>query len=591
MSQKSSNHIPSTSSKYGYNETIEVMGVHIPFIQDVITPKIERPMRNNRYEKGECEAVKRLVRAGDRVLELGAGIGLISSIAARVTGVERVVSVEANPELIEIIEETHRINGISNVELLNGVVTQASCAQHDFYLRKDFWGSSMEPDSRNYESIASVPGMGLNDLLNEVRPTVLIADIEGAELEVFDTSALEGVRIAIIELHPKVYGDEGQSHIFGIFEKLGFRVHPEYLKGSVWVFERAIESELSAPEADKSFPSPAHNLNNPEVTIITCMKNEGPFILEWIAFHKSIGINNFVIFTNHCTDGTDLLLDRLDEMGIVTHLPNPALMMDKTYYQPIAFKYGLTLPIVRRSDYIISMDVDEFINIRAGRGLFTDLLKAAGPFHALSMSELNFTSSGHEKYEDQWLTENFHTHETPTPGPWKSRRGVKTILNGTAAFERPANHRPIIHSGTENQLIWKDGSGRAMDLEFVKNQNDKSHDCRGTYDLVALNHHALRSVDSYLIKMDRGDVVASWRKVNQKYYRVRSRGGHALGWINHQLTAARTVHAELMQDEELSRLHTLCVERHKARLDAISHTPEVSELRAWITENYFNEST
>lgn len=574
--------------RYAYDETIGVMGVRIPFVQDIITPKIERPMRNNRYEKGECLAVRELVRAGDRVLELGAGLGLVSAIAAQVEGVEKVVSVEANPDLIDLIRETHRINDISGIDLRNGVVAPVSCPAQDFYLRADFWASSMEPDSRPYVSVASVPGLGLDSLLEEVQPTVLIADIEGAELELFDATRLEGVRTAILELHPKVYGEDGQAHIISVFEKMGFRVHPNYLKGSVWVFEREDQMERPAAVAPVQMPSPEHKLDNPEVTIITCMKNEGPFILEWIAFHKSIGIHNFVIFTNHCTDGTDLLLDRLDEMGIVTHLPNPAVMMEKTYFQPIAFKYGLTMPVVRRSDYIISMDVDEFINIRAGQGHFTDLLKAAGPFHALSMSELNFSSGGHETYEDCWLTESFTSHETPTPGRWKARRGVKTILNGLTAFERPANHRPIIRPGTQDQLIWKDGSGRPMDAEFVGDQDHKSHDSRGTYDLVALNHHALRSVDSYLIKMDRGDVVAAWRKVNQKYYRVRSRDGHEEGWINHQLPAARETHAELMQDAELARLHDLCVARHKARLEEIRDNPETRELRDWITENYFS---
>ncbi len=566
------------------------MGIHVPFVPEIITPKIERPMRNNRYEKGECEAVKKLVRAGDRVLELGAGLGLVSSIAAQVEGIDRVVSIEANPDLIDLIHETHRVNKITNVELRNGVVAATDSPAQDFYLRADFWASSMEPDSRPYVSVASVPGMGLDTVLNDVQPTVLIADIEGGELEVFDNSTLEGVRTIIIELHPKVYGDEGQAHIFSVFEKLGFEVHQDYLKGSVWVFERPAAPVTVASSPPFEMPSPEHKLDNPNVTIITCMKNEGPFILEWIAFHKSIGIENFVVFTNHCTDGTDLLLDRLDELGIVTHMPNPAIMMEKTYYQPIAFKYGLTMPVVRRSDYIISMDVDEFINIRAGKGHFTDLLKAAGPFHALSMSELNFTSGGHETYEDGWLTENFKTHESTRPGRWKARRGVKTILNGMGAFERPANHRPIMVPGTEDELVWVDGSGRIVPPEFAMDHDQKSYDCRGAYDLVALNHHALRSVDSYLIKMDRGDVVAKWRKVNQKYYRVRAGGDAEQGWVDHQIPAARAVEADLLADEKIAALHALCVERHKARLNEIKDQPEVKELRDWITDTYFSEA-
>ncbi|MBL4556550.1 MAG: glycosyltransferase family 2 protein [Rhodobacteraceae bacterium] len=56
------------------------------------------------------------------------------------------------------------------------------------------------------------------------------------------------------------------------------------------------------------------------------MRDEGPYVLEWLAWHKAIGVTDFVVFTNDCTDGTDALLDRLDAAGEVMHLPNPAVL-------------------------------------------------------------------------------------------------------------------------------------------------------------------------------------------------------------------------------------------------------------------------
>ncbi|NHX28195.1 glycosyltransferase family 2 protein, partial [Escherichia coli] len=57
--------------------------------------------------------------------------------------------------------------------------------------------------------------------------------------------------------------------------------------------------------------------------IVSTMKNEGPYILEWIAYHRAIGFDDFVLFSNDCTDGTNLILNRLDQMGIVQHFDNP----------------------------------------------------------------------------------------------------------------------------------------------------------------------------------------------------------------------------------------------------------------------------
>ena len=41
--------------------------------------------------------------------------------------------------------------------------------------------------------------------------------------------------------------------------------------------------------------------------IVTAMKNEGPFILEWAAYHLSIGFDRFLVYTNDCDDGTDAI--------------------------------------------------------------------------------------------------------------------------------------------------------------------------------------------------------------------------------------------------------------------------------------------
>ncbi len=92
-----------------YSEIIESSGIKVPFVPAIITPKIERPMRNNRYEGGECAALRRILRPGDRALELGAGVGLLSTVAGLVEGVESVTTIEANPDLkqSELARATH----------------------------------------------------------------------------------------------------------------------------------------------------------------------------------------------------------------------------------------------------------------------------------------------------------------------------------------------------------------------------------------------------------------------------------------------------------------------------------------------------
>lgn len=585
------------SLKSEYEEIIVTNGIKVPFVPRIITPKIERPMRNNRYEGGECATLRDILQAGDRVLELGAGIGLISSVAALVKGVESVTAVEANPELIPVIKETHRLNDISTVELLNGVVVASQQKRTPFYLRADFWASSMEPDSRAYKKKKHLPCFNIHSLIKEKNPTVIVCDIEGGEVGLFDEADLSGVRAIVLEFHPKVYGAETVEAITQNLETKGLIFQRPDKPSSVRCFIRGHKGIVSAP-VTKELKAVNPNLTgrksnkwNPKTArylVTTCMKDEGPFIIEWLAWHKSIGIQDFVIFTNDCTDGTDLLLDRLEEMGELRHLPNPALASGSPAFQLFALAYTPYLAEFKRADYYISMDVDEFINIRVGQGKMSDLLTKAGPFDALSMSELNHGSNMVEDFEPGLMIEQFPRHQREAPGPKRSRRGVKTIVRLGEKLQYIRNHRPDLQHDS-GQVTWLDGSGKPLDsLHDDPTQNGV--DVRGTYDLVVLNHFPLRSLNSYLVKMYRGDVVVKDKMVSPRYWRQRDRQSDLTATFDRQRKGFQKVYDTLMKDKKLAAIHKKCCAAHKARIAEIVKVPVFQERKEWIFENIWNKA-
>jgi hypothetical protein len=328
------------------------------------------------------------------------------------------------------------------------------------------------------------------------------------------------------------------------------------------------------------------------VTIVTCMKNEGPFILEWVAYHRSIGIGNFIVFSNDCADGTVELLDRLDELGLVTHLPNPAVAAGSTYFQPVALKFAEG----HAADEAVGLrDVHRCRRVHRDpcrrRAFPRPARRRAGPFHALSMSELNFNSErAVGPYEDVWITEDLPgPRDTPEPGHWQARRGVKTIIHGIGNVEKLQAHRPFLHHGTVDDFIWLDGSARPLPRDFTYANPQNGIDRRGAYDLVCLNHYPLRSVESFLIKQDRGSTVTQKDRFTEHYFRVRSLGGNADGWIERALPAAREEWRRLMEDERLSEMHAGAVTWHKTRAREIAGEPHVRDLAAWIRDTYFKK--
>ena len=556
-----------------YDEAIETNGIKVPFVPNIITPPIERPMRNSRYETGEAQALVALLKSGDRVLELGAGIGLLSTIAALHPGVESVIAVEANPELIPMIHETHRINDAKNVTVINGVAAPQASEPLDFYLRQDFWASSMEPDSRPYVKAVKVPACNIAELVQQHRPTVIACDIEGGELSLFDDIDLTGVRVVIAEFHPKVYGQANVDALYDLFARKGLQIVPVDKPTTVRRFVRPI-----ADPAAKDWPP-----KDPKFLITTCMKDEGPFILEWIAWHKSIGVSNFVVYTNDCTDGTDAILNRLEDLGIVRHLPNPAIATGSTFFQPASLAYTPHLRDWHEADFCISMDVDEFINIRVGDGHLRRLLDATGFFDALSMSELIHGANDNQAFVPGLVTDQFPRHQTERPGFRKSQRGVKTIVRLSDKLSKLRNHRPDFRHDLA-EPVWLDGSGRNTQT-LLSDASLNGLDVRGTYGLVALNHFPLRSLDSFLIKMFRGDVVIKKNRVSQRYWRMRNRNEeHSISFDRQQIGFKKEL-ATLLTDPTLTRLHAHACEIHTQRAKDLLDMPEFEERKSWILDN------
>ena len=120
-------------------------GVLVPDDPAVIGPRTRRLLRSGDYEAKEADAVRRLVRHGETVLEVGAGIGFMSSHLVRNCGADRVVSFEANPRLIPFIARVHAATGVEGIEVRNAVLSPEAGPPLPFHVRAEFDASSLDP--------------------------------------------------------------------------------------------------------------------------------------------------------------------------------------------------------------------------------------------------------------------------------------------------------------------------------------------------------------------------------------------------------------------------------------------------------------
>ncbi len=235
---------------------------------------------------------------------------------------------------------------------------------------------------------------------------------------------------------------------------------------------------------------------------ITSVKNEGAFLIEWLAHHRAVGFTDFLVFSNDCEDGTDEMLDRFAHLGTLTHVRNDGPHPQGPQWAMLnaAAKHPLTLA----ADWVMVLDVDEFVNIHKGTRRLPDLFASLPEADAIAITWRLFGNGGAVAMQDTPVTETF-THAAPaTLGwPWRAQM-FKTLFRGLkhGPYRKLGVHRPRDLAPNANPR-WYDGSGRPLENSFNQARVFSDY-TRDNYALVQLNHYPLGSVENYLVKADRG---------------------------------------------------------------------------------------
>ncbi|WP_270732559.1 glycosyltransferase family 2 protein [Shimia sp. Alg240-R146] len=335
---------------------------------------------------------------------------------------------------------------------------------------------------------------------------------------------------------------------------------------------------LRMPELD----APEVNLKNNEVAIITCMKNEGPFILEWLAYHRAIGVKRFIVYTNDCNDGTDTFLDLLQEKGIVQHRDNP---FKGTGLKPqhAALQAGEKEPILKDADWVISMDVDEFINVKIGDGTLKALFETVPDANLISCTWRLFGNSDVHEYADEPLVAQFTRCALEQTRKPHQAWGFKTLYRNIGLFKKLGVHRPKgLNPQLWSHINWVNGSGEPLPRDMYRNAWRSTSSTIG-YDLVQLNHYAVRSAESFLVKRDRGRVnhvdrdqgMAYWFRMNNNVDEDTS--------IQRMIPAMQGEMDHLLSDPEIAEAHAFSVDRHRAKIDALKQTSNYAQFYEDLT--------
>ncbi|MEH7826725.1 glycosyltransferase family 2 protein [Gemmobacter denitrificans] len=340
---------------------------------------------------------------------------------------------------------------------------------------------------------------------------------------------------------------------------------------------RPIRAPVSKPRT-----APGLAVEAGRTAIVTTMKNEGPFILEWIAYHRAIGVDDFLIYTNDCTDGTDTMLQMLERKGICQWRENPFRQTDLKP-QHAALQAAEKEPVMQNCGWGICMDVDEFIDIKIGDGTLRALYTAMGEANMISLTWRLFGNSDIHAYEDRFLIDQFTRCAPELIRKPHQAWGFKTLFRNIELYKKYGVHRPKgLKPDLWSEVRWLNGSGRPMPKEAYRNAWRSTTDTYG-YDWVQLNHYAVRSAESFLVKRDRGRVnhvdrdqgLNYWFRMNHNIDEDRS--------IQRMIPAAQAEFDRLMADPEIRAAHEHSVACHRAKIAELMQTPNYQAFYAELT--------
>lgn len=241
----SAEHARGEAHKAGRTGEIGVIDTFNVFIDADYSPEVRQTLEGRTYEARERRLVQDLLQPGDRVLEAGTAIGLVSMNAAGIVGADAVVTFDANPRISQDAQRNFRANGLrinSRVGVLrNRADWDPSQTETDFYISKHLWGSRLfaSPTDGDIVEVVRVPYVLLEEQIEASRANVLLCDIEGGEADLLTRADLTGIRLIIVETH---YWAVGRARIDGMVRALvtsGFNIDLDLTAGQVAVLRRS----------------------------------------------------------------------------------------------------------------------------------------------------------------------------------------------------------------------------------------------------------------------------------------------------------------------------------------------------------------
>ncbi|WP_339640947.1 glycosyltransferase family 2 protein [Jannaschia helgolandensis] len=312
----------------------------------------------------------------------------------------------------------------------------------------------------------------------------------------------------------------------------------------------------------------------PTITVVTCLRDEGPFVVEWIAHLRALGVGQILAFTNDCRDGTGVLLDALAPAGVV-HMPQGDILGSNPAPQWRAMAAAWDHPACRDADWLAHLDPDEFIALD-GPATLPDLVARMPDAQAIVLPWRLFGCAGRLEPGQGSTPERFD-RAAPAGVAYPALASFfKTLFRRDGPFTGFGIHRP---RQSAPPVLYDDTGARNDALAQAAKRillwrGGQVPDGR----IAQLNHYSTRSVHEFLVKRDRGLPNHVGKPVDLEYWVERNFNEARCNMIAPQLPAMKAETARLRDLPGVAMAEAAARAWHDAELSRILATPDGARL-------------
>ena len=220
------------------------------------------------------------------------------------------------------------------------------------------------------------------------------------------------------------------------------------------------------------------------LTLVAIIKNERPYLREWVAYHHLRGVDRFVIYDNESEDCPEEVLQPFIESGLVEYVKWPGKAQQVIAYSDAITRYR------ERTKYLGFIDLDEFVYVEGDASLPQYMDRHFGKYPqscGIAIPWYNFGTSHHKTKPEGLVIENYTLRAAFGFIP-----NVKTIGNPRLMHSCLNPHIPLWKHGGSNFDEFGRRSRCTRLMQVLEPQT------------IFINHYYTKSEEEYWAKIRRG---------------------------------------------------------------------------------------